>query len=166
MAERDLAKQIAAAKVVRDTLAFYSADDETLRDCVEGQTDLHGAIESVMRSIIEDEMQVTGLDAMIKAFAARKDRLEIRIERQKKAIEAGLLAGALKTLTLPFATLTLRDVPAKVLVTDEKKIPWMFWSFGEPKLNKMALNEVVKDGHKIPGALLGNGSVSLSVRRS
>lgn len=165
MSERDLSKQVAAAKSLRAALEGYG-DEELTRSMIEGETSLNDAISSVMASVLDDEILVTGLDAMLKTLSSRKSRIEAGIERKRAAVEQAMIIGEVKSLKLPDATLSLRDCQPKVIVVDETKIPERFFKPQPPKLDKTALNEAVKNGEAIEGTVLGNRSVSLSVRRA
>lgn len=165
MSERDLSKQIAAARVLKVALEGFD-DLDLLRDSIEGETTLHEAIARVMASLLDDEVMLAGLDEMLKVMGARKSRIEKRVERQRAAIEQGMIAGELKTLPLPDATLSIREIAPKIIVTDETKLPAEFFTPQPPKLNKSALNAAVNNGLTFEGVTFSNKSTSLSIRRA
>jgi hypothetical protein len=165
-AERQLAKEIAAAQALRASLALMTDDADAIRDTIEGETSLHELIGTVMAAITEDEIQAAGLTAMLEKFVARKVATEERIARRRAAIEQAMTIGEIKTLALPDATLSLKNVPPGLEITDEAQIPSEFWKPVDPKLDKAAIKAALKDGRAIPGATLGNGSISLQVRRT
>lgn len=162
---RRLARETAAANALRQALVAITDDPDALRDTIEGETSLHGAIASVMGTIQEDETHVLGLAAMIEKLRGRKERIEARVDRKRTAIEQAMSIGELRKLELPDATLFLREVPPQVQITDESKVPAQFWKAADPKLDKAALKAALKEGQQITGATLGNGGVALSIRR-
>jgi hypothetical protein len=165
-AERALSKQTAAAKALRDTLATLAGDDpELIRDSIEGETDLHEAVAMVSGQIREDEILCLGLSGMIATLEARKHRLEERMGRCRAAIEQALLIGEVKTLALPDATISLKNVPPTVEIINESEIPSEFWKPRDPTLDRPAIKAALKDGRPVPGATLGNGSITISIRR-
>lgn len=163
---RQLLLEIQAANALREALRAMTDDDEAIRDTIEGATDLHAAITAVEADIREDEIFVRGADSIIETLTARKTRFEDRIARRRAAIEQAMVIGELRTLELPDATITLKAVPPKVEITDESKIPAAYWKQPEPALDKSALKAALKDNIAIPGAQLGNGSVTIQIRRS
>jgi hypothetical protein len=183
--EHNLEKTIIAATALKESLKTLVTDDDpdALRDTIEGETDLKGAIAAVDISIISDEALVIGLQGMVERLKARKDRVEYRIERKRAIIEQAMQIGELDSLELPTGTLSIRNVAAKVEIFDEAQIPADYWKQQDPALDKAAINEVfreytrvakkaekdkqpVPEPPSIPGVRLGNGGISLSIRRS
>jgi hypothetical protein len=165
--ERTLAKQTAAAAALRETLGTLAADDpELVHDTVEGETTLQEAVALVAGQIREDEMLSDGISTMILTLTSRLNRLTTRMGRCRAAIEQALLIGEIKTLTLPDATISLKNVPPGLEIIDEAAIPSEFWKPRDPTLDKSAIKSALKDGGTVPGATLGNGSVTISIRRS
>lgn len=177
-AEHNLAKEVRAAQQLRQTLKAALGDDaETMADMIEGETNLHEMIGEVDKSIVEDELLIVGLEVMIEGLEKRKFRLSERIDRKRAAIEQALMIAERKTLELPCGTFTLKDVPPKLDVYDESKIPADYWKQPDPTLDRTRLGKALREIEKapktegapmveIPGARLGNGSITLQVRRS
>ena len=141
-------------------------DDETVQDTVEGATDLLEAIGAAIAEIDECEMMAVGLATKEGEFRARKARCERRIETLRGLIEQAMLVADMLSIKLTTATLTVKNVPPKPLVTDEAVVPARFWKQPDPILDKKALNEAIKAGEDIPGATLTNGGTSLQIRRT
>lgn len=157
--------EIEAAKALKSVLQTITDDEDAIADTIEGETNLHEAIAAVMRDITEDEILLAGLEAMLKTLSDRKARIEYRIERRRAAILRGMEVGELKRLELPEATLSIRRVPPVLEITDEAQIPEIYWKPQPLKLDKAVIKSMLAGGENIPGAVLGNGSQSLSVRR-
>lgn len=163
---QQLANEVAAAKALRDSLRAITDDDETVRDTIEGETNLHEAIAGVMGWLRNDEILITGIDRMQETLSARKERLKNRIGYYRAAIEQAMTIGELSTLELPDATLSVRRVAPKLEIVKESDIPAAYWKPQDPALDRKALADALKAGEAVPGAMLGNGGITLSVRRA
>jgi hypothetical protein len=53
---------------------------------------------------------------------------------------------------------------AKLELIEEADIPAEFWKAGDPKLDRKALAEALKEGRSVPGVALSNQAPSLTVR--
>jgi hypothetical protein len=77
-----------------------------------------------------------------------------------------MVIGELKTLELPDCTLTIARRAPGLVIVDESRIPSQFWVQPPPKLDKAAVKAALNNNLDIPGAALGNGSVSITIRRA
>lgn len=160
-AERLQRETIAAA----DLLAALRIDDDDLaHDMVEGETSFLEAIAAALAEIDDCEIVVDGCKAKESQIADRRHRSERRIEKLRAAIEQAMCVTDLPQVKLPTATLTIKAVPPKPIVTDEAAIPSEFWKPQPPKLDRAALNKAAKD-RPVPGVEMSNGGVALQVRR-
>lgn len=164
--EYKLAKEAAAANALRKALRGMTDDDEAVRDTIEGETSLHDAIVAVMADIREDEILLAGATKMTEAIGSRMERFKARIARRRAAVEQAMQIGEIKSLELPDATITLKAVPAKIEIEDEAKIPSVYWKTPDPTLDRSALAAALKSKTEVPGARLGNGSITLQIRRA
>ena len=159
----DVAKsQIAAvALMMRDELG---EDERLYLDTLEGETDLFEIAATIIGEIEEDEGDVAKLKAQMDDRAARKSRLEHRNEVRRKALCALMEAAKVDKLPLPEATLSVRRVPPKPIVTDEAAVPDEYWKITRrPDLT--AIKAGVESGAVIPGVSRDNGGTSLTIRR-
>lgn len=163
---QQLANEVAAAASLRDALKTVTDDADTIRDTIEGETSLHECIAKVMALIGDDEILITGIERMQETLGARKKRLEDRVDYYRAAIEQAMQIGDIPTLELPDATVTVRRVPPALEVVDESRIPAKFWIAQDPKLDRKALAAALKNREEVPGATLGNGGITLSIRRA
>lgn len=155
-----------AAKTLIAHLHDLRADDEdTVRDSIEGETNLHEAIADAVRQIGEDEAAIASLTDYIAALSARKDRLKERVETTREAIAVSMGLAHLKTMETPYGTVTLRRTPQSLVVVDETAIPYEYWKPQPPKLDRSGLLKALKEKRTIPGAELSNGGETISVRR-
>lgn len=162
---RNLAKEAAAANYLREYLTSLTDDEDVVRDTIEGETNLHEAIAAVISDMREDDILVTGISETVKSLSARKERLENRIAQRRAAIERAMQIGEMKSLTLPEVTISLKAVPPKLEIETETSIPTQYWRTPPPVVDRTALSRALKEGAKIPGARLGNGSVTLQIRK-
>ena len=189
-----LRKETEAVRLLLDGMrALFSGDDTSLvLDTIEGETDLLEAIDAFIAEIDETDVLVTGLREKETQFATRRRSMEERVKRLRSLIEQAMAISEQHSLRRPAATLSLRRIPPDVVVMAEAEVPSEFFipqPPPPPKLDKaglrLALQEcarrleaaaAIEDPNEretfrqairpIPGAMLGNGSFSLQIRRS
>jgi hypothetical protein len=146
----ELAKyQIFKERLVAD---FPSADEETLRDTLQGITDLHEMIAAVIRSALVDEALREGLRSRLEDMRSRMTRLEERgLKKRQLALEAMTEAGLTK-LEQPDFTASAREGTPSLLVTFETLIPQSYWLPQPAKLSRQALLSDLKRGLSVAGA--------------
>lgn len=155
-----------AAQRLKERLAEEFADDPDLaRDTIEGEIDLNRLIERAVTEKLVTDGMVVGIGATLTDLTARRDRLAERSTRIKAAIEAAMLAGEIKSLVTPAATLTIQTGQAAVIFTDEQAIPPQFLRHPPPVPDKKAINAALEAGVAIPGALLSNPLPHLVMRK-
>lgn len=150
-------------EAVRAMLADAGADDDErlLLDTLEGETDLFELSRRLLNGIEADEGDAAALKEQMDARKARADRCKHRIEARRQALRALMECAQLDKLPLPEATITLRKLAPKAIVTDEAAVPDEFCTF--TRRPNMA---AIKDAATLPpGVSLDNGGVSLTVRR-
>src|SRR5262245_3337961 len=139
-------------------------DDETVRDTLEGITDLHEMIAAVIRSALVDEALQTGLRTRLDEMKQRLVRLEDRgTKKRQLALEAMNEAG-LKKLEQPDFTASARVGSPALVIVAEDKVPDAYWLPQPPKLDRQAILGALKHGAEIPGAQLSNPQPVLMVR--
>ena len=144
--------------------AFPEADDDTIRDTLEGLTTLHELIAETIRSALIDESLHNGLRSRLQDMKERLSRLEARaVKKRELALEAMSEAG-LRKIEQPDFTASARNGPPSLVVVAEDQIPQGYWVVQAPKLDRQALVGDLKQGDDIPGAQLSNPKPVLSVR--
>ena len=63
---------------------FSDIDEETLKDTLEGLSDLPDMVEQVIRSSLEDEMLTVGLKSRLEDLSTRLGRLKERCEKKRQ----------------------------------------------------------------------------------
>lgn len=154
------------ADAARDLIAELAGhDDDTIHDMTEGETGLMEAIDAAILEMDECAVIVAGCKAQIETLDARAKKFEGRATRIKGLIEQAMTIADLPSAKRPLATVTVKKIPAKPIITDESKIPSRFFKAQDPKLDKAAINAAIKDGEKIEGVTMDNGGQSLQIRR-
>ncbi len=141
-------------------------DADLMAATIEGETGLFEAIGRAVDEIDQIEVLIVGLKAKEKAFIDRRRRLEAKKDRIRAQIEQAMDATEQKAVTLPTATLSLREVKPGLIVSEEADIPARFWKAQPPKLDKTALLAELKAGEQVPGAGLDNGGFAVAIRRA
>lgn len=158
-------REIKAVEALRAGLVKATDDAETIRDTIEGASNLHEMIRAVLVSIDEDQLMVDGITARMDELGERKRRFKERIDGKRAQVEQAMLIGDLKTIECDLGTFYLTRTPAKVIPSDESLIPSEFFEPQPPKLDSKKLLAALKEGRDIPGANLSNGGVTLALRR-
>lgn len=149
----------AVLNMLRDDLG---EDDDRLKlDMLEGETNIFELTRRLLDNIEQDEGAKAALITQIQDRNERKARAEHRIEAHRLAIRALMEAAELDKLPLPEATVTLRKLPPKPIVTDEAALPDAFVKI--TRKPDMAAIKAAND--PVPGTALDNGGVSLTIRR-
>lgn len=187
-----LARQMDAARVLREQLADLSAGDpDFIRDVIEGETDLHEQIGALVASITEDEALADGIKRLMDDHAARKKRIEGRAEIKRALVASAMEIGELRKIETPAGTVSLKSVAPKLVPTSEAEIPSRFWKSADPTLDRKSLGDALKaraaaidaagkiedpderaialaraavEHPEIPGAEMSNGSVTIAIR--
>lgn len=163
-AGHELYRQTEAARVLIANFRDVLGDDaQAIADTVEGETDLHAAMERALNRIGEIEILETGLEAKLGEMKTRCDRLKQQREMLRTSLAVALEVAQLKKLETPLATISLKNVPPKVVIVDESLVPSMYWQSRDPTLNKSAVAAALKAGEVVPGAHLGNGSLTIQI---
>jgi len=143
---------------------FPEADDETIRDTLEGITDLHEMIATLIRSALVDEALHAGLRFRLDEMKERLSRLDLRASKKRQlALEAMTEVGLAK-LEQPDFTASARVGSPALTVIAEERIPETYWLPQPPKLNRQAILGELKRGCEIPGTQMSNPQPVLMVR--
>ncbi len=161
-----LANELSHYEYFRERLSaqFPEADEETLLDTLEGMTELHEIIATVTRARLDDLTLAGALKSRIADMQERLSRIEHRAETMKEAVVTVMDRAGIKKITQADFTLTLRPTNPPLEITNEALIPEEFWKHPSPRLDRAGLISALKDGNSVPGAVLGNGGLTISVR--
>ena len=143
---------------------FPGTDDETIRDTLEGITDLHEMIAAVIRSALVDEALHAGLRWRIDDMKERLSRLDLRASKKRELALHAMSEVGLSKLEQPDFTASTRAGSPALLVISEQTIPPHYWLPQPPKLDRHEILAELKRGAAIPGAELSNPKPVLMVR--
>jgi hypothetical protein len=143
---------------------FPDADEDTLRDTLEGLSSLPEMLACALRSYLDDIALTAALGIRINDMQERISRFEQRAEKKRALITSVMERADLKKLAEPDFTVSIRATPPSLMVNDETEIPRDFWKLQPPKLDRQGLTAALRRGQSVPGAVLGNGQATISVR--
>lgn len=164
-AARKLHVETEAAKRLHYRLLELTDDEEATRDTIEGETNLHEAIRGALLSIEDDQALVDGIGCRMGDLSYRGQRLQARIEAKRKLVEEAMQAGSITKLETDIATVSLRAVPPKLIITNEALIPPSYLIPQPPKIDKASIKDALANSTPVPGAELSNGGTSIVIRR-
>ena len=153
--------QLLGEKIIQE---FPSTDDETIRDTLEGITDLHEMIAAMIRSALVDEALHAGLRFRLDDMRERLSRLELRASKKRELALAAMTEVGLSKLEQPDFTASARAGTPALVVIAEESIPGAYWLPQPPRLDRQAILGELKRGIEIPGAEMSVPKPVLSVR--
>ncbi len=143
---------------------FPDADEETLRDTLEGLTNLTDMLAEVLRSQLGDQDLVAALKARIGDMQVRAGRIDERARKKRELVTSVMERANLKKLMERDLTVSLRPTRVPPAAIDEEAVPEEFWKPQPPKLDRQGLISALAAGRDIPGAILGNPHMTITVR--
>ncbi len=161
-----LSRELTHHQYLRERLEadFPDADEDTLRDTLEGMTNLTDMLAEVLRSCLEDQSLASALRARMADMQDRLSRFEERARKKRELVTSVMEQAGLKKLMEPDFTVSLRPSRPPLTIIDERAIPGDFWKPQAAKLDRQGLISALGAGRDIPGAVLGNPPMTISVR--
>jgi hypothetical protein len=140
------------------------AEDEILRaDMIEGETEAFDFLSMIVRKIGETKALAAGTDEYVKELRERSARLDRRVEGLRTLATRIMDTAQIKKAELPEATLSLRNVPPKLVVDDPENLPDIACKFvRKPDMDK--IKELWTAEPFIAGVHMDNGGQSLTIR--
>jgi hypothetical protein len=139
-------------------------DEETLSDTLEGATDFREALAALIRSALDDECLCAALKQRLDDMKVRLGRLQGRAGAKRQVASENMQAADIVRLQEADFTASLRRGPPGVDVVDPDGLPIDFLIPQPPKPDKRAILEALSRGALVPGAILAEPKMSLSVR--
>ena len=143
---------------------YGDIDDETLRDTLEGISELPDVIKEVVRSSLDDETMMSALKARVEDMQARLDRFKLRAEKKRDLICWAMGHAGIDRLNAEDFSVSLRHGPQRLEIIDEAQIPCEYLVPLSPRLDRTALLSTLKQGAIVPGVILAYGQPHISVR--
>lgn len=143
-------------------------DEQALLDTLDGESDLKELLVQVMRSTEDDAILIAGIKERMAELKERSERLARRVESKREAVCLTMDKASIGKIEAPEFTLSLRRSPPSVVITDETLIPANYKRTPEPpkpEPDKKLIAEALKANKEIPGAMLSNGDIGLTVRK-
>ncbi len=144
--------------------AFPDADEDTLRDTLEGMTNLTEKLGEVLRSCLEDQSFASALRSRMADMQERLSRFEERARKKRELVTSTMERADIRKITEADFTVSLRPTSPPLVLVDENEIPEDFWKPQPAKLDRQGLIAALKAGRDVPGATLGNTALTISVR--
>lgn len=141
------------------------AEDEVLRaDMIEAETNAYEYLDGLVKQIEDAKAMAEGTAERIKELAERKARFERRQEALRELALQIMSVADLRKVERPCATLSIRAIPPKVIITDEAALPDIACKFiRKPDLTR--IKELLTDDTGVcAGATMSNGSLGLTIR--
>jgi hypothetical protein len=115
-------------RTIRDRLRAEDPqiDEQTLADTVEGLTDLHEILTTVIRAALADEALATGLKGRIAEMEDRLARLQDRAAKRRQIAKDVMVELDLKKLAAPDFTASIRPGMPALMVIDEAAVPSIY----------------------------------------
>jgi hypothetical protein len=143
---------------------FPDVEEDALRDTLEGMTNLSEMLAEVLRSCLEDQSLATALRSRIGDMQERAGRFEERARKKRELVTSVMEQADLRKILAPDFTVSIRPSRPPLIIIDEEAIPADYWKPQPAKLDRQGLIGALSSGRDIPGAVLGNPSVTIAVR--
>ena len=139
-------------------------DADLWRDMIEGESgDAYEVIERIVSASIDADYMAKMVAERQKDLAERKARFERRKDNFRSVALQLLEIIGTDRLTFPDFTVSIGDRPAKVLITDETKLPFALTRTTIEPMKGLIAAEL-KAGREVPGATWSNPERGISVR--
>jgi len=150
---------------IRSLLEEYpelNDDEEFKMNVLEGETDFHRILTSLVRKAQFAGSIATGIAEEARRLGERKKRYERQEEFNRALIKEVMEIAEIRKVELPVATLSIGNKAASVIITDETLLPDNLVRIKrEP--NKTEIKKALEAG-PVAGAMLSNGGTTLMVR--
>jgi Siphovirus Gp157 len=164
--EHRMQREAHAAKALLDSIADVIADDDDMAlDMIGAETGLTEALDATIGRLAEIEAVGAGIAGLIAKLKNRADRLDAQAERLRGAMCNAMDMASLKKFEGKAATVSMRAVAPKVIITNEADLPSEFLTEKTTiQPDKKNIGDYLKKGGTVRGAELSNGSMTVSVR--
>ncbi len=143
--------------------AGITQDDPDYADLMASECDVQDRLVRILRAARHTEAQSKALAEIVADNRDRKARLDTKAERLRGVVLHAMQELGLKKLAAPDFDATLAAARPKVVITDLSKVPDRFCRFSREPDKQALLAALLRD--EVPGADLGNGGDTLTIRR-
>lgn len=149
---------------VLDRWPELTEEVQTLNDSLAGLDDFEEQCLAVLRDALRREAMAKGLGGLIEEMQARKRRLDEGAKFLRVAVLNAIQEAGVPRITAPDMTVSVGRAKPRVVITDEAALPDNLCQITRTP-DKTAIAAALATGD-VPGAMLGNPAVFLSVRKS
>lgn len=153
-------------RALYDKLMDMDADEQTIADTLEAETDMIPKVQSYGFVIRNMEALETAVNVEAERLAMRARIIAKRSAAIKQRLLDAMVFANVQKVEHPQFTISVQKNPSSVDVFDERQIPADYMTDPkppEPKPNKTLIKKAIQDGHDVPGAKLVQG-VSLRIK--
>lgn len=143
---------------------YAEIDEETLKDTLEGLSQLPELIEAVTRSSLEDGAYAEALKARMGEMGERLSRLRFRQEKKRELVLWAMEKAGMERHQAAEFSLFLRSNPPRLEVDKVEMIPGEFFVPQPSRLDRAGLIAALKRGDPVCGAHLEPAERGLTVR--
>jgi len=158
----------AAHSVLREALVEQHAslgdDAEALSDTLDGISDFGELVDWALRKIGEDEALGKAAKELADTYAARSKAAEERAKKMRGHLLTAMQAAGERSMKRAAGTVSVRDGRPELIVDPDADLPMEFTRVTVAP-DKTAIRKALDAGQAVPGARLGNGAPTLSIRR-
>jgi Siphovirus Gp157 len=141
-------------------------DCDGLSESLLQESDIEPLCLEIAEAAIEHELHAKAVAERISELTERKGRLLRTSETLRNLVLQAMDIRGKQTIKSPIVTLSIAKRAGDLVITDESLLPSRFFKPQPLVLDKKALKDaVVSDGEIIEGTAIGNGSISLTIRR-
>ena len=151
LAVRDMLDEGMPVEAVQDTL-----------ESIEGEIEVKA--ENLLHVVSNYNADVSALDTEIKRLQKRKTAVQNKQQQLRDYLKFNMQESGIKKISCPLYTITLAKGRDIALIEDAALIPPRFCTKPEPQPRKKDILAALKDGKKVPGAVLGKSEESLRIR--
>jgi len=143
---------------------YQTIDDETLRDTLEGVSDIPQIIETLVRSSLDDGALLAGLKTRIEEMQERQCRVKSRHDKKRELTAWAMAQSGVAKLECPDFGVSLSSGIVRVEIEDTTKLPACYLAPQPPKPDRTAIGHALKSGLLVEGAKLETGKPFITVR--
>lgn len=154
------------ARAIYEKLMDMDADEQTIADTLEAETDMVPKVQSYGFVIRNMEAMQAAINAEAERLATRARILAKRQEALKQRLLDAMVYAGVQKVEHPQFTISVQKNPPSVDIFDERQIPADYMTEPkppEPKPNKTLIKKAIQDGFDVPGAKLEQG-MRLSIK--
>lgn len=140
------------------------ADAELLAGMVEGETDFHRVVGSIVDRILDFDTMHEAIGIRIKNLRERQERFERKSDAYRSIVIGLMKAAGVKKLPMAEATLSIPKATTRVNVYDVGQLPQGTFSLERVPAAAAALRAMIEAGDEIPGVRIETSPETLVVR--